>query len=247
MNITKPKSSSWDYTDYSSITRQLYIGTPKSKDETSEPQLYYEQGVKINYNSIDSIVLLWKSETSKFHFPGLRFQLNIDESISMENVNKLKAKIEKSSISRIGYSVVPSDINGRAQLRYRRNIIPANANFNVLDSFFPDHHIGKDIYEVSHNSTEFILDKVKLDSLSFKKEIDNIIETNSNYVFLLNYDNSLPYGKFIDLYSTIYGAIIDKRNIYSELHYGKSYDWNNRQTQQEIRNKYPLNIEDHSY
>jgi len=44
----------------------------------------------------------------------------------------------------------------------------------------------------------------------------------------------LTYGNFINTYSLIYGCIIERRDKYSMVQYGKEYNWNTRQIQKNL-------------
>lgn len=248
LDITKPESSIWTYTRRYSATRQLYVGLPQSNGEENNYQILYEGALELKSNSIDSFVEYWKSRFHESHHPGFRFQLNIDKSTPMKIVNKLKDEIVDSKIFRIGYSVVPQNVAGIAQLKYQRHMIPANLyDYNFIDSLYPDRFDGKEIYNVSHNSIDLIIEDIKYDLISFREEINRLVESDANYIFKLNYDESLEYGKFIELYASIYGSIVDKREEYSEQEYQKKYDWNTDKIKREIRKIYPLNIEDSEY
>lgn len=247
LEIIKPHSKSFTYTKRFSITRQLYLGKSrigKSKD----PKLMYEGGLEIGLNNIDSIVYEWKSTILDHQYPRLRFQLNIDESIPMKFVHELKGAVLMSQIFKLGYSVVPEGVSDKSQQRYKRNIIAVNViDYGIIDSMYPDRLNGKKIIDITPKNSAYSIEGITQSKKEFREKIDSIIEESSDYHFNLVYDDDLTYGNFINTYSIIYGCIIDKRDQYSMVQYGKKYSWNTRQIQKEIRNLYPLSIEDSAY
>jgi len=249
ISISKPTSTYWKYSWYNGYNNhQLYFGIPHHCESDCIPQLLNEDGSNIKLNSLDSIVLKWKSKYSISKHSKLRFQLNINESILMKDVNLLKDAIEKAKIFKIGYSVVPENIKGEEKLKYKHNILPAHLyNYGFIDSLYPDRNKGKKIYVLSRDTSNLILDNHQLSQAEFKNKIEYIIESDTNYMFLLEYDSHLEYGKFIELYSTIYGVIMNKREEFSKLNYHKKYERNKRDIKREISMKYPMNIEDSKY
>ena len=244
MIINKPQSKSYTYAREYYTTRQLYLGKPK-KDSSQDPKLMYERGLEIELNHIDSVVNQWKSGLQDHHIPQLRFQLNIDESIPMKFVNELKDSIEKSKIFKLGYSVFPEGIKDIGQYRHKRYIIPANVfNYEFIDSLFPNRLNGRRIIDITIRNSDYYLEGISKSKKEFQEGIDSIIDDSSDYHFNLVYSDDLTYGNFINTYSLIYGCIIERRDKYSMVQYGKEYNWNTRQIQEEIRNIYPLNIED---
>ena len=197
---------------------------------------------------MDSIVILWKSRYSHLRHRSFLFQLNVDKKVNMGVVNRLKEEIIRSGVNKIGYAVVPENTTGQQQLRFNETLIPATIyDYKVLDSFALNRWKDLEKYTVSHNSINPILADKELDISRFEERIESIVAIDSNYVFLLDYSDSLEYGKFIELYSTIYGIIWSKREEYSEIIYDKEYRWNDRDIQAKIRKRFPLNIKDIEY
>lgn len=241
--IEKPSAESWDYLNNKSMVRELHLAYKKSDSSSIMPDLVYD-GRIINSDDLDSLIANWRKYYDQRQHHLFQLQLSIDKNIKMKHVDFLRNKIHETGIFRVGYSVVPKGDHG-TQLRHKLKAIPDElTDFQVIDSLFPDALARYNVTKLDFDKGLFQLNDKSIEPTILIGEIRMIVEGDPNYVFVISNRESLRYGEFIEIYDAIRMSIEYLRDSYSLDCYGKKYEWNKRDIKREIREIYPMRIED---
>jgi len=242
-DLVKPKSNYWERNINQFKAGNLYMVNSKSKDDT--PIILF------NENEIDSLTQIYIAINNwAYRYPlnqksRLVIQLNIDKKIEMRYVNDVKKQLAFSSISRIGYSVLPSTFEGNQ--RVFKNLVIQSRLYNYEYDPVPeliDSSIAT-IFEITQNQIK-INEKVVSENQLYESIADETLETET-FICILNYDETITYGQYLRVYSTIRELINNLRTQYALKEFNEKYEYLSMDEREIIYNKFPLIILDENY
>ena len=243
--IEKPASHYWQSKSKSNYTKDLYI--TKSKIKSANKEIYYIfDNQEFKLQQLDSLVTFWKSRIHYSPHSRLFVRLNIHKDIKMGDINPIKTYLLNSGLDNIGYAVIPIETVGNPS-EFRKYVIPTELLDYEKMEFLQSYHSKQDIIKIEVKNDQCIIDGIPIQNQLLKDEIKNSIIDKKNYRFRLDYSPDLSYQDFIIINSTIHQSINDLRNEYSHSTYGYKYEYLRNSEQREVRQLYPLNIEDNHY
>ncbi len=235
-----PKSDNYEIIDNHWLTKNIYV--VKSLSDIEKTVIIFDSH-EIDINDIPNEITNWEDSLTKYYnrsFP-YSYLLNIDKTIEMDFVYRLKKQMIKANSKNISYAIIPK--NPKYDVRYYQYLAFKTKlndwckfNAQTMNKF-------DNIIELRYNELGMLeLNNKPMNDNSMKYSIKQLIKTNNNYIIKFFVNRGLSFSEYFVVISAIKQSIIELRNEYSHNQYSQPYNLLSNDKKDIVTKKIQLNV-----
>ncbi len=194
---------------------------------------FFYKGVKKDINKIDDIIRSIKKTEDASNIKMKSVLLEIDESVTMDKVDKIRYALRKHDLLKFGF--VAKNEKSDHQTALFMLLPPMDAvmlDENTFDNLFKIEQAKKPYAGEVYN------------------DLSKYIEENAKYVMLYTYDNNTSFKDYIAIVDVVFKAVNDKRKQmaffeginYQKLYSQKSLSADQKKYMNKYKKRYPITL-----
>ena len=184
-------------------------------------------GVKKEFAQLEQLLLGIKQSSDQNMVKKMTVLLEIDKTVKMEFVDKVKTALRKTDLLKIGYvaNSTNTDLKGK-------NV--------ALFALLPP--LDAELVDESKIDFLFTINDADVDNIDHvKTELGNYIKAHEKYVMLYKYNNNTLYNDYIKAMDAVWSTIFKQRREVAFFK-AKKYDDMTSDEQKEIKKRYPITL-----
>ena len=188
--------------------------------------LFYK-GRKYDLDEINQIIKSVKLPEDKSKVNKMSVLLEIDESVKMVMVDKIKTALRNNNFFKIGYIVKSLNSKHESQETALFMKLPPK------DAKLLEENLVPNLFEIKHSDNQELSKKAT--------ELRDFIEGHKKYVMIYKYNNKTSYSDYIATVDMVFNAVFKLRQE-AAFFDGVNYDELSNDEQKKYRKKYPITL-----
>lgn len=209
-NIEYPETDTSDGYIPPSMITDLYLLV---SEQDSVPWIYANDSL-YRYQDLHLIVRKAFENKNDYYFNEPVFRLHIDRHTKMKWVYRLKDDLSCMNITRIGFVVSNPFTENIDRNMIRMRIYPQRCDEMLFLFSSPDTTKFSSLIHVSYdeNNNQTLIDANEISEDSLKCIFYRKIETDSNFLILINRNDNQPFGSYLNVFVQLRKAVYQLRN-----------------------------------